>query len=37
MADTILRVSQLVTDFTEINEFEINPNGFRRRRRGISR
>lgn len=25
IADTILRVSQLVTDFPEINEFEINP------------
>jgi Acyl-CoA synthetase (NDP forming) len=25
IADTILRISQLVTDFPEINEFEINP------------
>ena len=25
IADTILRVSQLVTDFSEISEFEINP------------
>ena len=25
IADIILRISQLVTDFPEINEFEINP------------
>jgi len=25
IVDTILRISQLVTDFPEINEFEINP------------